>query len=82
LRLYFTTSWEIDLATFGMETVLNRRIASGDPPKFEFIETGTNQPEAELGFKEFLNDPSLSATAFAISSGSLYFGLCCGPPTN
>jgi transcriptional regulator with XRE-family HTH domain len=56
-------SWEVDLATFGMEIVLNRRIASGDPRKFEFIETGTNQPEAELGFKEFLNDRSLSATA-------------------
>ena len=56
-------SWDVDLATFGMEIVLNRRIASGDPRRFEFMETGTNQPEAEPGFKEFLNDRSLSGTA-------------------
>jgi transcriptional regulator with XRE-family HTH domain len=56
-------SWDVDLATFGMEIVLNRRIASGDPRRFEFMETGTNQPEAEPGFKKFLNDRSLSGTA-------------------
>ena len=26
-------SWDIDLTTFGMEIVLNRRIASGDPSR-------------------------------------------------
>ena len=31
-------SWDIDLATFGMEIVLNRRLASGHPKKFEFVE--------------------------------------------
>jgi len=56
-------SWDIDLTTFGMEIVLNRRIASGDPRRFEFVETGPDQPEVEPGFKEFLNDSSLCGTA-------------------
>ena len=56
-------SWDVDLTTFGMEIVLNRRIASGDPRRFEFVETGPDQPEVEPGFKEFLNDRSLSGTA-------------------
>jgi hypothetical protein len=46
-----------------MEIVLNRRIAIGDPKRFEFVEAGPVQPEVELGFKEFLNDSSLSGTA-------------------
>jgi hypothetical protein len=56
-------SWDVDLTTFGMEIVLNRRIASGDPRRFEFVETGPDQPLIEPGFKEFLNDISLSGTA-------------------
>jgi transcriptional regulator with XRE-family HTH domain len=56
-------SWDVDLATFGMEIVLNRRIASGDPMRFEFVERGPDQPQVEPGFKEFLNDSSLSGTA-------------------
>jgi len=56
-------SWDVDLTTFGMEIVLNRRIASGDPRRFEFVETGPAQPEVEPGFKEFLNDSSLGGTA-------------------
>jgi len=56
-------SWDVDLTTFGMEIVLNRRIASGDPRRFEFVETGPDQPELEPGFKEFLNDSSLCGTA-------------------
>jgi transcriptional regulator with XRE-family HTH domain len=55
--------WDVDLATFGMEIVLNRRIASGDPKRFAFVETGPEQPEVEPGFKEFLNDSSLCGTA-------------------
>jgi hypothetical protein len=46
-----------------MEIVLNRRIASGDPRKFAFVETGADQPEVEAGFKEFLKDKSLSGSA-------------------
>jgi len=56
-------SWDVDLTTFGMEIVLNRRMASGDPKRFEFVETGPVQPGVERGFEEFLNDSSLSGTA-------------------
>jgi len=56
-------SWDVDLTTFGMEIVLSRRIASGDPRRFEFVETGPAQPEVEPGFTEFLNDRSLCGTA-------------------
>lgn len=56
-------SWDVDLTTFGMEIVLNGRIASGDPKRYEFVERGPDQPEVEPGFKEFLNDNSLSGTA-------------------
>jgi hypothetical protein len=57
-------SWDIDLATFGVEIVLNRRVAPGDPKKFEFVE---KEPEPEFdtepGLKEFLHDVSLSGNA-------------------
>src|ERR1700740_2060687 len=56
-------SWDVDLTTFGMEIVLNRRIASGDPRRFAFVETGPDQTHVEPGFKEFLKDRSLSGTA-------------------
>jgi transcriptional regulator with XRE-family HTH domain len=56
-------SWDVDLTTFAMEIVLNRRIASGDPRKFAFVETEPDQPQVEAGFKEFLKDHSLSGTA-------------------
>jgi transcriptional regulator with XRE-family HTH domain len=56
-------SWDVDLTTFGMEIVLNRRIASGDPRRFAFVETGPDHPEVEPGFREFLRDRSLSGTA-------------------
>ena len=56
-------SWDVDLTTFGMEIVLNRRIASGDPKRYEFVERGPDQPEVEPGFKEFLSDTSLSGRA-------------------
>jgi transcriptional regulator with XRE-family HTH domain len=53
-------SWDIDLATFGMEISLSRRLAPGDPKKFEYVETGPNPLEEESGFREFLDDPSLT----------------------
>ncbi len=55
-------SWDVDLTTFGMEIVLNRRIASGDPRRFEFVETGPLQP-VEPGFAKFIKDSSLSGSA-------------------
>jgi transcriptional regulator with XRE-family HTH domain len=57
-------SWDIDLQNFGLEIVLNRRLAPGLPKKFEFVERQPDQPLAEEpGFKEFLRDPSLSSGA-------------------
>ena len=57
-------SWDIDLATFGMEIVLNHRVAPGNPKRFEFVEKEPDQPfEEEPGLKEFLRDTSLSGDA-------------------
>ena len=57
-------SWDLDLVTFGVEIVLNRRLAPGHPKRFEFVEREPEQPfEEERGLKEFLHDPSLSGGA-------------------
>ena len=57
-------SWDIDLATFALEIVLNDRLVAGNVKKFEFIELESEQHFVEEpGFKEFLQDRSLSATA-------------------
>jgi transcriptional regulator with XRE-family HTH domain len=56
-------SWDVDLTSFSMEIVLNRRLALGDPKRFEFVERGPELPEVEAGFREFLNDSSMSRTA-------------------
>ena len=55
--------WDVDITTFGMEIVLNRRIASGDPRRFEFVERDPLQVEIEPGFTEFLKDSSFSGSA-------------------
>ena len=56
-------TWDVDLATFSMEVVLNRRLAPGDPTRFEFVEKASSSTELEPGLKEFLNNNSLSGTA-------------------
>lgn len=54
-------SWDIDLATFCIEIVLNRRVAPGHHKTFEFMERRPDQTTGEeLGLKEFLQDPILS----------------------
>ncbi len=53
-------SWDIDLATFGMEIVLNRRLIPGYAKKFEFVERESSQTEEEPGLKEFLRLQSVS----------------------
>jgi transcriptional regulator with XRE-family HTH domain len=59
-------SWDIDLATFALEIVLNDRLVAGNVKKFEFVELESEQHFVEEpGFKGFLQDPSLSATATA-----------------
>ena len=56
-------SWDIDLITFSMDIVLNRRLAPGYPKKFMFVETELGPAEEEPGLKEFLADRALSGTA-------------------
>jgi hypothetical protein len=56
-------SWDIDLASFGMDVVLSRRLAPGRPRKFEFVERPDEPVEEEPGLKEFLRDPRLSGDA-------------------
>ena len=56
--------WDIDLVTFGMEIVLNRRVAAGPSLRFEFVEKIADpDSEEEPGFGEFLQDASLSGDA-------------------
>lgn len=55
--------WDIDLVTFAMEIVLNRRLVPGNPKRFEFVEKEASELSEELGFKEFLRNSSLSADA-------------------
>jgi transcriptional regulator with XRE-family HTH domain len=53
-------SWDIDLKTFGLEIVLNRRLAPGRIKRFEFIETRPEEdPSIEPGLEHFLADSSL-----------------------
>jgi len=53
-------SWDIDLASFGMDIVLNRRLAPGPSKRFAFVEREPDQPlDDEPGLKEFLRDRKL-----------------------
>jgi transcriptional regulator with XRE-family HTH domain len=57
-------SWNIDLATFEMEIVLSRRLTSGHPKKFEFVEREAAPPvDEEPGLQAFLEDRSLRGDA-------------------
>jgi transcriptional regulator with XRE-family HTH domain len=57
-------SWDIDLKTFGMEVVLNRKLATGARKRFEFAEQAPQQPVAVgPGLEQFLKDTSLSGGA-------------------
>jgi transcriptional regulator with XRE-family HTH domain len=57
-------SWDINLMTFGMEIVLNRKLAPGYTKVFEFAERDADQPfEEEPGLTEFLRDRTLSRDA-------------------
>jgi hypothetical protein len=57
-------SWDIDLTTFGMDIILNHRVAPGRAKKFEFVEKdpGTTDKE-EPGLSAFLQNASLSRDA-------------------
>ena len=58
-------SWDIDLSSFSLEIVLNRRIAPESSKKFEFVEkqVGRGSSDEEPGFREFLKDDFLSGHA-------------------
>ena len=57
-------SWDIDMKTFGMEVVLNRRLAPGRLKRFEFAEQEPHPTfTIEPGFEQFLRDKSLSGDA-------------------
>ena len=57
-------SWDIDLASFGLEIILNRRIAPAHLKKFEFAERESGElSDEQPGLQEFLKDRSLSGNA-------------------
>ncbi len=56
-------SWDIDLAIFSLEIVLNRRMAPRHLKKFSFVEQPESARVEERGLKEFLQDASLSGGA-------------------
>jgi transcriptional regulator with XRE-family HTH domain len=57
-------SWDIDLASFGLEIVLNRRIAPAHLKKFEFVERESAEAsDGEPGLQEFLKDRSFNGDA-------------------
>lgn len=57
-------SWDIDLATFAMEVVLNRRLAPRHQRRLEFVERDAGSPtDEEPAFRAFLRDPSLAGDA-------------------
>jgi len=59
-------SWDIDLATFGLEIVLNHSLVPGQAKRFAFVERDAEQPRREEpGLQEFLQDSSLSGSATA-----------------
>jgi transcriptional regulator with XRE-family HTH domain len=57
-------SWDIDLATFALDIVLNPRVVSGHVRRFEFIERESGEVFLEEpGLNKFLEDPALSGSA-------------------
>lgn len=56
-------SWDIDLANFGVEIVLDRRLSSAHIRKLEFVEREANELSEEPGLKEFLRNSSMSGDA-------------------
>src|SRR5712691_11668979 len=56
--------WDINLETFGVEIVLNRRLTNGHRRTFEFVEK-ESEPASEMlpGLEDFLKDTPLSSDA-------------------
>ncbi len=55
-------SWDIELESFGMEIVLNRKLSRNHLKRLEFREAH-NKPDVQVepGLKEFLNEANISA---------------------
>jgi transcriptional regulator with XRE-family HTH domain len=54
-------SWDIDLKTFALEVVLNRRLAPGRIKRFEFVEKESEERDfLDPGLEQFLKDNSMS----------------------
>jgi len=58
-------SWDIDLATFSMHIVLNRRVVPGHVKTLAFVERESDPPDEEPGLQAFLHDASLSGDTTA-----------------
>ena len=60
-------NWDIDLSSFRMDIVLNRRLGPGHQKRLELVEATDHSTsgEEEPGFREFLNDRRLSNDATA-----------------
>ena len=57
-------SWDIDLTDFGLQVMLNQRVATQPVKRFEFVERAPDEPAGEeQGFRGFLDNPTLSGTA-------------------
>jgi transcriptional regulator with XRE-family HTH domain len=57
-------SWDINLETFGVEFILDRRLTAGRLKRFEFVEKESEAPSEVLqGLEQFLNDTNLSGDA-------------------
>lgn len=57
-------SWNIDLETFGVDIILNRRLTSTPVKRFAFVERESETGcECQPGFDAFLKDSSLSGEA-------------------
>ena len=58
-------SWDVDLATFRLEIVLNQQVIAQHVRRFEFVERDSAQPFEEPGLREFLADSALSGDVTA-----------------
>ena len=57
-------SWDIDLKTFAVEALLNKRLTSARTVRFHFVETsGVPTADEEPGLREFLRNPGMSGDA-------------------
>ena len=57
-------TWDIDLKTFAMDVLLNKRLAAARIVHFRFVEAGAPAAvEEEAGFKEFLHNSRMSEDA-------------------